>query len=62
MMMARAAPLKGAKLLTASPLAPTKKPLLLAMRLPLSSKVFRVNTDFVAFFTQPGWAKVNSEQ
>ena len=53
-MTARTAPLKGVKLLTASPSAPVKKPLLLAMSEPSSAKVFKVNTDFVAFFTQAG--------
>ena len=56
MMMARDAPLKGVKLLTASPLLPVKKPLLLAISEPSAEKVFRVNTDFVAFFTHDGWA------
>jgi hypothetical protein len=56
MMMALEAPLKGEKLLTASPLEPVKKPLLLAISEPSAAKVFKVNTDLVAFFTQDGWA------
>ena len=56
MMMARDAPLKGVKLLTASPLLPVKKPLLLAISEPSAEKVFRVNTDFVAYLTHEGWA------
>jgi hypothetical protein len=56
MMTACDAPLKGVKLLTASPLAPVKNPLLLAINEPSAAKVFRVNTDLVAFFTQLGWA------
>jgi hypothetical protein len=62
MIMAREAPLKGEKLLTASPDGPVKKPLLLAISEPSAEKVLRVNTDFVAFFTHEGWAKVTSEQ
>jgi hypothetical protein len=62
MITARAAPLKGVKLLMASPLLPVKKPLLLAINEPSAAKVFRVNTDLLAFFAQLGWAKVNSEQ
>ena len=50
------APLNGEKLLTASPFVPMKKPLLLAISEPSAAKVFRVNTDFVAFLTQDGWA------
>ena len=56
MTTALAAPLKGAKLLRASPCSPTKNPLELAIRLPSASNVLRVNTAFAAFFTQPGWA------
>ena len=56
MTMAREAPLKGEKLLTASPFGPVKKPLLLAMSEPSAAKVFRVKTDFVAFLTHEGWA------
>ena len=62
MTTAREAPLNGEKLLMASPLSPTKNPLLLPMREPLASNVFKVNTDFVAFLTQPGCAKMASEQ
>jgi hypothetical protein len=40
----------------ASPSVPVKKPLLLPMSEPSALKVFTVNTDFVAFFTQPGCA------
>ena len=56
MITARWAPMNGVKLLTASPLAPMKKPLLLAISEPSAAKVFSVKTDFVAFFTQEGWA------
>ena len=62
MITARAAALKGVKLLMASPLAPVKKPLLLAISEPSAENVFRVKTDLLAFFTQLGWAKVKSEQ
>ena len=50
------APLNSVKLLTASPLLPMKKPLLLPMSEPSAANVFKVKTDFVAFFTQAGWA------
>jgi hypothetical protein len=56
MTMALDAPLNGEKLLTASPLLPVKKPLLLAIIEPSGAKVFKVNTDFVAFFTHEGCA------
>ena len=56
MMTAREAPLKGVKLLMASPSVPVKKPLLLPMSEPSALNVFTVKTDFVAFFTQPGCA------
>jgi hypothetical protein len=46
----------------ASPLLPVKIPLLLAIREPSAEKVFRVNTDLLAFFTHPGWANVKSAQ
>ena len=54
MTMALDAPLKGEKLLTASPFGPVKKPLLLAMSEPSAAKVFNVKTDFVAFLTHEG--------
>ena len=56
MMTALDAPLKGLKLLTASPCSPVKKPQELASSVPLSSNVLSVNTDFVAFFTHEGCA------
>ena len=60
-MTALAAPLKGAKLLTASPSVPTKKPLVLPISVPSAPKVFTVKTDFVAFFTQLGCAYIGKK-
>jgi hypothetical protein len=54
--MAREAPLKGLKLLMASPCSPTKKPVLLPVSVPSAAKVFSVNTDFEAFFAHLGCA------
>ena len=54
MTTAEEAPLKGLKLLTPSPCSPVKNPQVLPMSDPSAAKVFTVNTDFVAFLTQPG--------
>ena len=56
MITALDAPLKGEKLLIASPFVPTKNPLVLPISAPSCEKVLTVNTDFVAFFTHEGWA------
>ena len=51
-MMARWAPLKGAKVLMASPLDPTKNPVLLESKEPSAEKVFRVSIDFTSLEAQ----------
>ena len=50
------APLKGEKLLIASPFVPMKNPLVLPIRDPSLENVLTVKTDFDAFFTHDGWA------
>ena len=51
MIMARDAPLNGVKQLTASPLLPTKKPLVLEISVPSAVKVF--NKDRLRSFLGP---------
>ena len=50
MTTAEEAPLKGVKLLTASPSVAGEEAVAAHSSVPSASNVFRVNTDFVAFF------------